>query len=96
MDAHLVEKTRKYETLLAEALDDTAVRRTGDAQSKKLAQEHIEMAEAYLDDGRHFMEDDDCVNALASFSYGHGWLDAAIRSDLVESPEDDHRNPRSV
>ncbi len=38
-----------------------------------------EMASAYLEDGRHFRDDDDLVNALASFSYGHAWLDAGAR-----------------
>ena len=47
-----------------------------------------EMAASYLDDGRHFREADDLVNALASFSYGYGWLDAGVRMGLFAVPDD--------
>jgi hypothetical protein len=46
------------------------------------------MARSYLEDGRHFREDDDPVNALAAFSYGHAWLDAGARIGLFEVPTD--------
>jgi len=46
------------------------------------------MAESYLEDGRHFREDDDPVNALASFSYGHAWLDAGARIGLFDVPRE--------
>jgi hypothetical protein len=46
----------------------------------------LEMARAYLDDGRHFRESGDPVNALAAFSYGYGWLDAAVRVGLLAVP----------
>ena len=47
-----------------------------------------EMAESYLADGRHFRDTDDPVNALASFSYGYGWLDAGVRFGLFDIPDD--------
>jgi hypothetical protein len=28
------------------------------------------------------------VNALASFSYGYGWLDAGVRMGLFDVPDD--------
>ena len=46
------------------------------------------MAASYLEDGRHFRDEDDPVNALASFSYGYGWLDAGVRMGLFSIPED--------
>jgi hypothetical protein len=46
------------------------------------------MAASYLDDGRHFREEGDLVNALASFSYGHAWLDAGARAGLFDVPTD--------
>jgi hypothetical protein len=52
------------------------------------AAETYEMAESYLADGQHFREKDDPVNALASFSYGYGWLDAGVRLGLFEVPAD--------
>jgi hypothetical protein len=48
------------------------------------------MARSYLEDGRHFREEDDLVNALAAFSYGHAWLDAGARLGLFDVPTDGH------
>ena len=46
------------------------------------------MAASYLEDGRHFRANDDPVNALASYAYGHGWLDAGVRMGLFAVPDD--------
>ena len=48
------------------------------------------MARSYLEDGRHFRDQDDLVNALAAFSYGHAWLDAGARIGLLNVPEEGH------
>jgi hypothetical protein len=37
------------------------------------------MASSYYDDGIHFIEEGDLVNALVCFSYGHAWLDAGVK-----------------
>lgn len=81
MAADLAEKTARYEALLAEALE-AAEPEPGDA-----AAECAEMARSYLEDGRHFAAADDLVNALAAYSYGHGWLDAGVRLGLFEVPD---------
>lgn len=88
MAADLEEKTDRYGEMLAAALEaaDPAVP-TGTPLGEAAAQV-TEMAESYLDDGRHFRENGDPVNALASFSYGYGWLDAGVRLGLFEIPED--------
>ncbi|MES3516852.1 MAG: DUF357 domain-containing protein [Natronomonas sp.] len=88
MAAELDEKVDRYETLLAGALDaaDTAVPANTPLHDAAVA--YREMAESYLEDGRHFREHDDPVNALAAFSYGHGWLDAGARMGLFDIPSD--------
>jgi hypothetical protein len=48
------------------------------------------MARSYLEDGRHFRANDDPVNALAAFSYGHGWLDCGARIGLLDVPTEGH------
>jgi len=88
MPADLAEKTDRYETLLAEALAAATVAAPPETPLSDAAAEHVEMAESYLDDGRHFREQDDLVNALASFSYGHGWLDAGARAGLLDVPSE--------
>jgi len=90
MSADLSEKTDRYEGLLAEALDAAEITPPEGTPMHDAASECEEMAAAYLADGRHFREDDDPVNALASFSYGHAWLDAGARIGLFDVPEEGH------
>jgi hypothetical protein len=87
MSADLQEKTDRYERLLADALDAAEPRPPTDTPLGVAATECREMARSYLDDGRHFRAADDPVNALAAFSYGHGWLDAGVRMGLFAVPE---------
>ena len=88
MPADLEEKTDRYEGLLAEALAAAEIAVPPETPLGELAAEYQEMASAYLEDGRHFREEDDLVNALASFSYGHAWMDAGARAGLFEVPEE--------
>jgi uncharacterized protein len=83
MPADLEEKTDRYERLLAEALAIAEPAPGG----QEGAAECLEMARSYLADGRHFRETGDPVNALAAFSYGHGWLDAGARLGVLDVPE---------
>ncbi|MGM0591583.1 MAG: DUF357 domain-containing protein [Halobacteriota archaeon] len=82
MPADLVEKTDRYERMLTEALADATSTAPPETPLGRAAADCREMARSYLDDGRHFRETDDTVNALASFSYGYGWLDAGVRFGL--------------
>ena len=88
--ADIVEKTDRYEDLLAEALAAAEVAVPADTPLGEAARECEEMARSYLEDGRHFREDEDLVNALAAFSYGHAWLDAGARIGLFDVPEEGH------
>jgi len=88
MPADLIEKTDRYERMLADALDVAEVRPPADTPLGTAAAECREMAQSYLDDGRHFREGGDPVNALAAFSYGYGWLDAGVRMGLFSVPDE--------
>ena len=90
MAADLEEKTDRYEDLLAEALAAAEIAPAEDSPLFEAAAECLEMAESYLEDGRHFRENDDPVNALAAFSYGHAWLDAGARIGLFDVPTEGH------
>ena len=90
MPADLDEKTDRYERLLAEALDAATVAVPEGTPLHDAAGECAEMARSYLEDGRHFREQEDLVNALAAFSYGHAWLDAGARIGLFDVPEEGH------
>ena len=90
MTADLEEKTDRYEELLAEALEAAEIAPQEGTPLYEAGQEYEEMARSYLEDGRHFREDGDAVDALASFSYGHGWLDAGARIGVFEVPTEGH------
>ena len=90
MAADLAEKTDRYERLLGDALDEATIAPPDGTPLRESAQEYREMARSYLEDGRHFREEGDLVNALASFSYGHAWLDAGARIGLFDVPEQGH------
>lgn len=90
MAADLTEKTDRYETLLAEALEAATIAPPAGTPLESAAEECYEMADSYLEDGRHFRDNDDLVNALAAFSYGHAWLDAGARIGLFDVPTDGH------
>jgi hypothetical protein len=88
--ADLQEKTDRYERMLAEALDAATTTVPGETPLGTAAADCEEMARSYLEDGRHFRAEGDRVNALASFSYGYGWLDAGVRMGLFDVPDDTH------
>lgn len=88
--ADLTEKTDRYESLLADALATAESVPPTETHLGRAAAEFQEMAESYLTDGRHFREQDDEVNALAAFAYGHAWLDAGARIGLFDVPTENH------
>jgi len=88
MSADLEEKTQRYETMLEEALAVADPRPPAATPLGEATAEVLEMASSYLEDGRHFRANDDPVNALASYSYGYGWLDAGVRLGLFAVPAD--------
>jgi hypothetical protein len=83
-------KTNQYEQLLAEALAAATVSPPEGSPLYDAALDCEEMARSYLKDGRHFHDNDDAVNALAAFSYGHAWLDCGARVGLLDVPTEGH------
>lgn len=71
MAADLNEKVKRYERLLREALEKAEVAPIKQSHMYRIAGDYRTMATSYYNDGLHFMETDDPVNALVCFSYGH-------------------------
>lgn len=90
MPADLTEKVERYEELLASALDAAEPVPESETPLGHAAEEFAEMAESYLEDGRHFRAEEDPVNALAAFAYGHAWLDAGARIGVFDVPSEGH------
>lgn len=86
MSEYLWTKTRSYEAMLAAALE--AASPVDDRREE--AATCLEMAAAYLEDGQHFLAGDDLPNALAAFAYGHGWLDAGVRTGVLQTDDPEY------
>ncbi len=87
--ANLEEKTNRYMFMLERALKDVKTTVGDGSYLKKIADDYLDMARSYYNDGVHFKESGDRVNALVCFSYGHAWLDAGVRLGVftVNDPE---------
>jgi len=83
-------KTEQYEQLLDEALAAADVAAPEGTPLATAAADCLEMARSYLDDGRHFRDEGNLVDALAAFSYGHAWLDAGARVGVLSVPREGH------
>jgi hypothetical protein len=88
MAADLNEKVKRYERLLREALDKAEIALIPQSHMYTVAGDYRNMASSYYNDGLHFVEIDDPVNALVCFSYGHAWLDAGARLGLFDVDDD--------
>lgn len=69
-----------------EALEDTVPTISPESPYLRVAEEILEMAFAYLEDGVVFYKQGDPVNALAAWCYGYGWLDAGANLGILIIP----------
>ncbi len=88
MAAELNEKVKRYKVLLGAALEKARLAPIDRSHMYTVAIDYRTMATSYYNDGLHFMENDDPVNALVCFSYGHAWLDAGARLGLFDVDDD--------
>ena len=84
MPADLQEKTLRYERLLQAALEKAVPSSIENSHMRRVAEDFRNMADSYHKDGLFFLESGDLVNALASFSYGHAWLDAGAKLGVFD------------
>jgi hypothetical protein len=89
MPAEIGEKTLRYQKLLREALEDVKKASPVTPELGHIADEYLEMARSYYQDGSHFLSIGDLVNALVCFSYGHAWLDAGVRLGVFKVTKTD-------
>lgn len=71
------------------ALDKVKIIAPAKSYVKKIANDFLEMAQAYYKDALHFKEKNDLVRAVACVNYAHAWLDAGARLGLFDVDEDD-------
>ncbi|MDF1557107.1 MAG: DUF357 domain-containing protein [ANME-2 cluster archaeon] len=86
--ASLDEKTSRYKVMLEGALEDIEISIGENSYLAGVAGDYLNMARSYFNDGIHFVEKEDLVNALVCFSYGHAWLDAGVRLGVFTVSEE--------
>jgi hypothetical protein len=79
----LVEKACRYQRLLGSAITSSEPGSETGIQWYEGGERVITVAKSYLTGGRMFLRMERYEDALACFSYGHGWLDAALRAGLL-------------
>ena len=56
---------------------------------RRVAEDFLAMARAYVEDAKHFRDQGEQDKALANANYAHGWLDAGARIGLFDVGGDD-------
>jgi hypothetical protein len=80
--AKLNEKVTRYERLLDTARRSVTFAPDPSTPQYRIAASTLQIAETYASRGRWLLDEKRAEDALASFSYGHGWLDAGVRAGL--------------
>lgn len=86
--AVLEEKVKRYQSLLQKALVSFQTAVPEKSHLRSAADDFSTMASSYYDDGVHFIEESDMVNALVCFSYGHAWLDAGVKLGVFKADDE--------
>jgi hypothetical protein len=85
----LGEMVKRYQKLTRKALQKVTIRAEKGSPDFAKAADFIAMAQNYFNDARHFEEKGRLVLALAAYSYAHAWLDAGVRSGILDGKNDD-------
>jgi hypothetical protein len=57
----------------------------------RIAEDFLEMIDAYISDARHFADEGDIPRAIEAVSYAYGWIDSGVRVGLFDVSGDDVR-----
>jgi hypothetical protein len=80
----LEEKERRYARLLATARSSVLLAPDPATAGYDFSSRVVTITEAYADLGRRHSQSGALEDALACYSYGHGWLDAAVTAGLFK------------
>ncbi|MBS3159402.1 DUF357 domain-containing protein [Candidatus Woesearchaeota archaeon] len=84
------DRLQKYFSITSKALKKIKIiDENFEINSKKTAEDFLDMAQRYFDDARHFYEKGDKDTAFAALNYAHGWLDAGVRLGIFDVDNDD-------
>ncbi|MBI4053168.1 MAG: DUF357 domain-containing protein [Candidatus Diapherotrites archaeon] len=89
LESELKAKVAHYRRLTEKALQKVSVAKGISVEQKKTADDFLKMAKDYFSDAGHFEKKGELPTALAAYSYAHAWLDAGVRSGILDGKGDD-------
>lgn len=78
----LIEKTSRYARLLETARSSVVTAPDPETSAHDFASRLLVIVASYATQGTYYQQEGLHEDALACFSYGHGWLDAGVRAGL--------------
>lgn len=82
------QKLKKYFELTSRAINKVKINGSLDTNSKKSAEDFLDMAKRYFDDAKYFEKKNDLVNAYGAVVYAHAFLDAGARLGFFDVGKD--------
>lgn len=82
------QKLKEYFELTSKALNKVRINGNLDINSKKSAEDFLDMAKRYFDDARYFDKKGDLINAYGAVVYAHAFLDAGARLGFFDVGND--------
>ena len=91
MDETTLEFFEKRMGLAVKAREKMELAAPEPSHLRRLAEDFLEMIDAYISDARHFADGGDLLRAIEAVSYAYGWIDAGVRVGLFDVGGDDVR-----
>ena len=89
LDKKLHELVFKDLEITKQALEKVKIIAPGKSYMRRIAEDFLDMAQAYYNDAKHFKDNNDPLRAVACVNYAHAWLDAGARLGIFDVDEDD-------
>lgn len=82
------QKLKEYFELTSKAMNKVKINGSLDANSKKSAEDFLDMAKRYFADAEYFDKKGDLINAYGAVVYAHAFLDAGARLGFFDVGND--------
>ncbi|MBU1117338.1 MAG: DUF357 domain-containing protein [Candidatus Woesearchaeota archaeon] len=70
------EKVEYYFSLTEKAFKKLKIKSPQNPNIKKITEDYLRLSKCYYEDAKHFLKNNDLVNAFAAINYAHAFLDA--------------------
>ncbi len=89
IETDLKQRVKRYIEVENAALAKITIAVPDNSMLKEFADSAMTMILSYFSDAKHFMENNDPINAFAALNYSYGWIDSLVRLGVLDG-HDDH------